>query len=95
MVTERAAVVLGLGERYGIEVGRPANLMLLPAIDSFDAVRRQVRPTHVIAHGKLVAVTPPHTTTLTWPGYPPASVDFVRSSDVAQASWRHVGEQGE
>lgn len=31
MVTSRAAAVLGLADRYGIEPGRPASFMLLPA----------------------------------------------------------------
>jgi cytosine/creatinine deaminase len=77
MVTSRAARVLGLDEEYGIRVGAPASLMILPATDGYDAVRRQVRPTHVIAHGRVVATTPPAVTTLTWPGAEPAEVTFT------------------
>ena len=88
MVTDRAAAVLGLGERYGIAPGRPASLLLLPAADPFDVVRRQVRPSHVIAHGRVVAQTPPSVTTLTWPGRAVEAVDFVRQSDAAAATWR-------
>jgi cytosine/creatinine deaminase len=88
MVTSRAAAVLGLGDRYGIEPGRPASFMLLPATDAFDVVRRQVRPSHVIANGRLVARTPPSATTLTWPGRQPETVDFVRTGDAAAAPWR-------
>src|SRR5450756_1271944 len=87
MVTDRAAAVLGLGERYGIVRGRPANLMLLPAINPFDAIRRQVRPSHVVARGRLVAFSPPSATTLYWPGRPSEPVDYVRSCDAAGASW--------
>ena len=76
MVTDRAAAVLGLGDAYGLEVGRPASLVLLPATSPFDAVRRQVRPTHVVAHGRVVATTPAVPTTLTWPGRPEEAVDF-------------------
>jgi cytosine deaminase len=76
MVTTRAATVLGLGDRYGVEVGRPASFVLLPAADGYDAVRRQVRPTHVVAHGRVVATTPPVTTTLAWPGEDPHEVTF-------------------
>ena len=32
MVTDRAADVLSLGERYGIAAGRPANLIVLPGV---------------------------------------------------------------
>jgi cytosine deaminase len=88
MVTSRAAAVLGLGDAYGISVGRPASLLLLPATDAFDVIRRQVRPSHVIAHGKVVAQTPPSVTTLTWPGRKAEAVDFVRSGDAAAAGWQ-------
>src|SRR6202042_2436116 len=68
MVTDRAAAVLGLGAGYGIAPGRPASFMLLPASGPFDVVRRQVRPSHVVAHGQVVATTPASVTTLRWPG---------------------------
>ncbi len=66
-VTDRAAAALDLGDRYGIGVGRPASFVLLPAADPFDVVRRQVRPTHVVANGRLVAEPVPK------PPRPPAS----------------------
>ncbi|WP_211261125.1 cytosine deaminase [Pseudonocardia acaciae] len=81
MVTDGAAAVLGLGERYGIAEGRPADLMLLPAADPFDVVRRQVAPSHVIRRGRVVATTPPRVTTLDWPGRPNEPIDFVRTGD--------------
>jgi cytosine/creatinine deaminase len=77
MVTSRAAAVLGLGaEEYGVRAGGPASFVLLPATDGYDAVRRQVRPTHVVAHGRVVATTPPAVTTLTWPGQAATEVTF-------------------
>jgi cytosine deaminase len=76
MVTSRAAAVLGLGDAYGVHTGAPASFLLLPATDGYDAVRRQVRPTHVVAHGRLVATTPAPVTTLSWPGEEPAPVTF-------------------
>ena len=77
MVTTRAAAVLGIGDdEYGVRVGGPANFLLLPASDGYDAVRRQVRPTHVVSHGRVVATTPPSLTTLSWPGEEPAEVTF-------------------
>ena len=88
MVTDRAAAALSLGERYGIVRGRPASFMVLPALGPFDAVRRQVRPSHVVARGRVVASTPPSTTTLTWPGRDPEPIDYIRSSDAAAATWR-------
>jgi cytosine deaminase len=91
MVTERAAATLGLGTRYGIEPGRPASFVLLPAIDTFDAVRRQVAPSHVFAHGRLVAERPVVATTLRWPGRPDEAVDFVRADDAGRALWSRAG----
>jgi len=79
MVTSRAARVLGLDEEYGVRAGAPASFVLLPAADGYDAVRRQVRPTHVVARGRIVATTPPSVTTLTWPGEEPAEVTFTPS----------------
>jgi cytosine deaminase len=92
MVTDRAAAVLGLGDGYGIAVGRPASFIVLPASDPFDVVRRQVRPSHVVSRGKVVATTPPATTTLHWLDEALETVDFVRSRDAAGARWRASGE---
>jgi cytosine deaminase len=78
MVTSRGAAVLGLGEDYGVEVGRPASFVVLPAADGFDAIRRQVRASHVVARGHVLATTPPVATTLSWPGEDPVAVDFRR-----------------
>ena len=84
MVTSRAAAVLGLGEEeYGVHVGAAASFLLLPATDGYDAVRRQVRPTHVVAHGRVVATTPPSVTSLTWPGEEPVEVTFTPRSPLA------------
>jgi len=88
MVTTRAAAVLGLADEYGIAPGRPASFLLLPATAAFDVIRRQVRPSHVIAHGRVVAQTPPSVTTLTWPGRASEAVDFVRRGDPPAAGWR-------
>ena len=87
MVTTRGAAALSLGDSYGIVAGRPASLIVLPATDAFDAVRRQVRPWYVIAHGRVVAETPPVAATLNWPGETATKVDFVRQSDLDQATW--------
>jgi cytosine deaminase len=87
MVTTRAAKTLSLGDSYGIEAGRPASLIVLPATDPFDAIRRQVRPWYVIANGRVVAETPPVAANLTWPGEAPTKIDFVRQSDLNKATW--------
>jgi cytosine deaminase len=81
MVTDRAAAVLGLADAYGIESDRPASFVVLPASDPFDAIRRQVRPTHVVSNGRLIATTPESLTELDWPGRGREQVDFVRGRD--------------
>ncbi|HXA58485.1 MAG TPA: cytosine deaminase, partial [Streptosporangiaceae bacterium] len=83
MITDRAAAVLGLGDRYGIAVGRPASFLVLPAADGVDVLRRQVRPRYVVAHGRVVAEGPAADTMLYWPGEEPRHVDFVRDADQA------------
>lgn len=87
MVTDRAARVLNLTDAYGIEPGRPANLVVLPAASPRDAVRRQTRPTHVISRGHVLAETPVTPTRLTWPGREPEHIDFVRDRDRATTPW--------
>jgi cytosine deaminase len=83
MVTDRAATALGLGTGYGIETGRPASFVLLPATDPFDVIRRQIRPSSVVSHGVVIATTPAAPTTLTWPGRDAEEIDFQRRRDTA------------
>lgn len=59
MVTWNGAKTLNLGDRYEIEVGKPANLMVLDANDRYDAIRRRATVRYVIAQGKLLAQTEP------------------------------------
>ncbi|MFD3326967.1 cytosine deaminase [Streptomyces sp. NPDC058701] len=79
MVTDRAARVLGLPEaEYGIAEGAAASFVLLPAPTPLEAVRRQVRPRYVVAHGRVLAENPPAPARLWWPGEPGSEVDFSR-----------------
>jgi cytosine/creatinine deaminase len=57
MVTWQGAKTLNVADRYGIEVGKPANLIVLDAIDRFDAIRRRATVCHVISQGKVLAST--------------------------------------
>lgn len=56
LVTENSAKALGLTD-YGIQVGHSANLIILPAENGFDAVRRQVPTRYSIRAGKIIAET--------------------------------------
>ncbi len=60
MVTEIPAKTLGL--EYGLEVGKPANLVLLAAKDWHEALQFQADKKAVILNGKLVATTERHQT---------------------------------
>lgn len=61
MVTTHGARTLKVADQYGIEVGKPANLIVLDADSPYDAIRRTATVTHVISRGKLLAQTQPPT----------------------------------
>lgn len=86
MVAGRGAAVLGVQDEYGVEAGRPANLVVLPASSRMDAVRRQVAPSWVVSRGRVVAERPPAPVRLQWVDGSSYAVDFVRASD--PAGWR-------
>lgn len=56
MVTWNGAKTLHL-DKYGIEVGNPANLIVLEADSKYDAIRRRAPVSYVIAQGKLLVQT--------------------------------------
>ncbi|WKL88818.1 cytosine deaminase [Aeromonas caviae] len=64
LISCHSARTLNVQDRYGIEVGKPANLLILPAENGFDAVRRQVPVCYSIRHGRVIADTRPAETTL-------------------------------
>ena len=53
-VTDHGAKAMALGERYGIAVGRPANLVLLSAENDYDVLRTQGHALVSIRHGKVI-----------------------------------------
>lgn len=59
MVTWNGAKTLHIEDQYGIEVGKPANLIVLDAESRYDAIRRRATVRYVISHGKLLAYTEP------------------------------------
>jgi cytosine deaminase len=58
MITANGARSLHIAD-YGIQVGNPANLVVLPAKNAFEALRFQVTPLYVISQGKVIARTTP------------------------------------
>ncbi|MCA1023826.1 cytosine deaminase [Halobacillus litoralis] len=63
-ITANSAAILNLDEAYGIEVGRPANLIVLDAADEYEAIRHQAAVRWSIRKGKIIAETKPKETKL-------------------------------
>ncbi len=61
LITTNSARALALTDTYGVEVGKPGNLIILPAENGFEAVRRQVPVEYSIRHGQVIAHTQPAT----------------------------------
>lgn len=59
MVTWNGAKTLDVEERYGIEVGKPGNLIVLDAKNCFHAIRKRATIKYVFSQGKLLAETTP------------------------------------
>lgn len=64
-VTDHGARALALGEGYGIEVGRPANLVLLSADSDYELLRTQGQALLSIRHGRVIMRRTP--SELVWP----------------------------
>ncbi|BAY85023.1 cytosine deaminase [Calothrix parasitica NIES-267] len=62
MITSNAAKTLNLQDKYGLEVGKPASLIVLDSVDYYDAIRTRIQPRYVISQGKIIASTTPATT---------------------------------
>jgi len=54
LVTVNSAKALCLGDRYGLEAGRPANLLVLSADSDYEMVRSQGLPLYSIRNGKVL-----------------------------------------
>ncbi|GAB7202509.1 hypothetical protein OS12_39510 [Dickeya oryzae] len=67
-VTDNSAKALHLGDRYGIAVGRPANLVIMDAQNDYDALQRQAKARLSIRHGHIIMQRAPEHVT-----YPTAS----------------------
>lgn len=76
LISSHSARTLNVQDRYGIEVGKPANLLILPAESGFDAVRRQVPVRYSIRHGRVIAQTRPAQTEIVLGQ--PEPIDFRR-----------------
>lgn len=64
LITSNSAKTLNMTDRYGIEPGNPANLIILPAKDAFDAIRRQVSVRYSVRGGRVISETKPGNTNI-------------------------------
>ncbi len=54
LITDNSARTLYLGERYGLEVGRPANLLVLSAPDDYEMLRTQGHALLSVRNGEVL-----------------------------------------
>jgi cytosine deaminase len=64
LITHNSAKTLQIQDRYGVEEGKPANLIILPASDAYDAIRRQVPIRYSLRKGQMIAETGLSTTSI-------------------------------
>jgi cytosine deaminase len=67
LITELPAQILGL-EKYGLAVGNHADLVVLQAADTFEAIRLRPARLAVVRRGNVVAETPRVTSRMKLPG---------------------------
>ena len=73
-VTVNSAKILGLAD-HGIELGKPADFVLLQSRDPIEAIRLRATRLMVVRRGEVIARTPPAAASLALPGRP-AQVDW-------------------
>lgn len=59
MISKNSAKTLCIENHYGIEIGKPANFIVLSENNDFDAIRLQAAVTHSVRNGKLIASSEP------------------------------------
>ncbi|MDC5825968.1 cytosine deaminase [Vibrio europaeus] len=59
LISTNSARTLNIQDKHGIEPGKPGSLLILPAENGFDAVRRQVPVRYSVRNGKVIAETQP------------------------------------
>ena len=57
LITNNSARTLHIQDQYGIEEGKPGNLIILPAESPYDAIRRQVPVAYSIRNGRVISKT--------------------------------------
>ncbi len=64
LITDNSAKTLHIKEQYGIEEGKPANLIVLGAVNAYEAIRKQAPVLYSIRSGEIIAQTAPAETSI-------------------------------
>lgn len=64
LITKNGAKTLNRENVYGIEEGKPANLLIVPADDTYDLIRRHVKPEFSIRNGNVIMKRQPENVTV-------------------------------
>lgn len=76
MITYNSAKTMNVEANYGIEIGKPADIVILNAKTEMDAIRLMSECIYVIRRGKVVATTSPAISKVTFNGISD-TVDFL------------------
>ena len=64
LITKNGARTLNRENDYGIEEGKTANLLIVPADDTYDLIRRHVKPEFSIRNGIVIMKRQPENVTI-------------------------------
>lgn len=64
LITKNGARTLNREDSYGIEIGKPANLLIVPADDTYDLIRRHIKPEFSIRNGIVIMKRQPENVTV-------------------------------
>lgn len=78
LITKNSAKTLHIEDNYGIEVGKPANLIILNAENEYDVIRKQAEVLYSIRKGKILAKTEPKHTEIYVDGTEEISFDIIK-----------------
>ncbi|MGX9929878.1 cytosine deaminase [Virgibacillus salarius] len=59
LITTNSAKTMNIEEHYGIEAGKPANIIVLDAEDEYEAIRKQAYVLYSVRNGMIIAETKP------------------------------------
>lgn len=58
-ISSNSAKTLNIENKYGIEINKPGNLIILNAVNGYDAIRKRAEVLYSIREGKIIAKTLP------------------------------------